>query len=76
MKTSTVVGLFAIQFVLFAVICGAVFTLGQNQLAEANARAAAQEMRAQAAEKQFDAVNQQLAAEKRRARTALLKLGG
>ena len=41
MKKSTVMILFALQFVLFATISGGVYFFSKNNLAEANARAAA-----------------------------------
>ena len=63
MKKSTVIVLFALQFMLFAAAGGCIFLFGQYNLAAANARAAASEERAAAVEKQAATLNERVCAE-------------
>ncbi len=60
MKKSTVLVLFALQFVLFATISGGIYFFSKNNLAEANARAEAAQSLAIATEQRATALTEQL----------------
>lgn len=63
MKKSTVIVLFALQFMLFALVSGWIFFTSKSYVADATARAVASEARAVALERQTAALNERLVAE-------------